>query len=630
LYHGDLSAALRRLLREGYTDASGERMPGLRELLERIEQRRRGELRHHDLSGVADGIRRRLDEVVDLERLRIGGDLPASPEDSSQDDAAGLRQRADELDQLPGDLAGRIQALSAYEFLDEEARRRFEALVEELRRQVSGARFGRLAAGLAQPDPAQLARSKDALADLNCLVEQRARGEEIDFAGFMARHGDLFPGNPQDLDELLSQLAARAAAFSSFLSCLSPDQRDEIEGLARALLDDLDLAFELDRLAHHLREEFPDLGWERRLRAGGEDPFDLASLDELLDNLSDLDGLEHLLSGATNPAALAEADLEAVRRLLGDDAARSLAELSRMARLLEDAGLARLQGGALELTPRGIRRIGEHALSDLFTSIERNRLGSHGVERPGVGHEASFGHRPYEFGDPMRLDVPRTLRNALARRGPGAPIALSPEDFEVEQPEQVSRCATVLLLDLSLSMPLRDRFLPAKKVALALTTLVSSRFPTDYLGLVGFSDFAREIRPDELPGLSWDFVYGTNLEHALRLARRLLAGQGGTRQILLVTDGEPTAHIEAGGKVFFSYPPEPRTIQLTLAEVTRVTREGIRINTFMLDPTPHLRRFVERLTRLNRGRAFFTDPGSLGDYLLVDFVEHRRAHRRGR
>jgi uncharacterized protein with von Willebrand factor type A (vWA) domain len=205
------------------------------------------------------------------------------------------------------------------------------------------------------------------------------------------------------------------------------------------------------------------------------------------------------------------------------------------------------------------------------------------------------------------------------------PVRLQPDDFEIERTEHLTRCATVLLVDLSLSMPMRDNFLAAKKVAMALHSLISSQFPRDYLGIVGFSEIAREIRPQDLPDVSWDFVYGTNMQHAFLLARRMLARQYGTKQIVMITDGEPTAHLMEDGEVFFNYPPVRATVDATLSEVLRLTREGIRLNTFALDATGHLRDFVEKITELNHGRAFFTTPETLGDYVLVDFIEHRRS-----
>ena len=241
-----------------------------------------------------------------------------------------------------------------------------------------------------------------------------------------------------------------------------------------------------------------------------------------------------------------------------------------------------------------------------------------------MGHERTYETKAYEFGDPFNLHIERTVRNAVSRTGGGTPVRLSPDYFEVERTEQLVRSSTVLMLDLSLSMPMRDNFLAAKKVAMALHSLISSLYPRDYLGLVGFSEVARVLTPEQLPEVSWDFVYGTNMQHAFLLSRQLLARQSGTKQIIMITDGEPTAHIEADGHVSFNYPPTPETRDATLREVMRCTRDDIRINTFMLDANSYLKSFVERLTQLNLGRAFFTTPETLGDYVLVDFIEHRR------
>ncbi|MBA3281544.1 MAG: VWA domain-containing protein, partial [Acidimicrobiia bacterium] len=324
-------------------------------------------------------------------------------------------------------------------------------------------------------------------------------------------------------------------------------------------------------------------------------------------------------------------DIERARQLLGPEAADSLEKMAELAKMLSEAGLIENREGRYELTPAGLRRVGRHALNDLFSKLARDKFGQHELTRTGLGHERSQDTKPYEFGDPFNLHIERTIRNAVSRTGGGTPVTLSPEDFEIERTEQSVRSATVLMIDLSLSMPMRDNFLPAKKVAMALHSLISSRFPRDYLGLVGFSEVARIIAPRELPEVSWDYVYGTNMQHGFQLARKLLAREHGTKQIIMITDGEPTAHITASGQPQFNYPPVQETVDATLHEVLRATREGIRINTFMLDATPYLQQFIEELTRLNRGRAFFTTPETLGDYVLVDFLESRRQmSRRGR
>jgi uncharacterized protein with von Willebrand factor type A (vWA) domain len=302
-----------------------------------------------------------------------------------------------------------------------------------------------------------------------------------------------------------------------------------------------------------------------------------------------------------------------------------------VAKMLEDAGLIEQREGRLELTPRGIRKIGQNSLTDLFSRILRDASGRHAEDRIGIGHERTYTTKPYEFGDPFNLDIQRTIRNALQRAGGGTPIRLSPEDFEVEETETTTRASTVLMLDVSLSMPMRDNFLSAKKVAMALHALISSQFPRDFLGIVTFSKVARELRPEHLPEVSWDFDYGTNMQHGFLLSRQMLARQTGTKQIIMITDGEPTAHFEPGyDEPYFNYPPVQETVDATLREVNHCTRDGITINTFMLDANGYLTRFIEQLTQLNRGRAFFTTPETLGDYVLVDFLQHRRALSRGR
>jgi uncharacterized protein with von Willebrand factor type A (vWA) domain len=510
--------------------------------------------------------------------------------------------------------------------------------MERLREEVAKTYFDQMSEALTNPDPAQLEHMRQAFDALNRMVEQREAGEEIDpsFESFMDQFGDLFPGDPKDLDELLEQLAARMAAAQAMWNSMSPEQRSQLQGLAESLLEDMDLRWQVDRLAQNLQRAFPDAGWENRFRFRGDDPMGMGEATDAAAKLRDLDELEGFLRSASSPAALSEVDLDKVAKSLGEDAAKSLDRLAKLAKQLEEAGLIDQREGRFELTPKGTRRIGQQALSDLFGQLTKDRVGNHATTFTGTGHDREETTKPYEFGDPFNLDLSRTVHNAVRRAGSGVPVRLHPDDFEVIETEALTRSATVLLLDLSLSMPMRDNFVPAKKMAMALHTLITSRFPRDYLGLVGFSEVAREIEPEDLPTVSWDYVYGTNLQHGLILARKMLAHQQGTKQIILVTDGEPTAHIVpvSGGLdyfVDFNYPPTSETLELTLAEVMRCTKAGITINTFLLDPDRGLWGFVDQLSRINRGRTFATTPGELGDYVLVDFLNHKTTVRsRGR
>ena len=633
VYHGDMHAALRRMLQEGLKDRMGERIAGIRELMERLRQRREEELGKHDLGGVYDDIADQLREVVSEERAALDALEEAARQsgDQRREDVVGaaMAERRMQLDLLPPDLAGQVKSLSEYDFTSASAQQRFEELMDRLRQEMLRGQFNQMSEDMANTSPEQLARVKDMLAALNQMLDQRERGEEPDFEGFMAEYGDMFPGNPQSLEELLEQMAAQMAAMQAFLNSLSPDQRAQLKALSDQLLGDMDLRWQMEQLGRHLRAAVPQAGWDNSYQTTGSGPLGMGEAAQLMEQLGNIDQLENLLRSAGSPGALAEADLEVAAGLLGPDGARSLERLAELTRMLQEAGLVETREGRLELTPRGLRAVGQHALSDLFSRLSKDRLGRHQAEREGPGNERTFDSKPYEFGDPFHLDIERTIRNAIARSGGGTPVALDPEDFAVERTEVVTRTSTVLLLDLSLSMPMRDNFLAAKKVALALHALITSRYPRDYLGIVGFSQVARPLRPEQLPEVSWDFVMGTNMQHALLLARRQLARQAGTKQIVMITDGEPTAHLEADGGVFVNYPPVRETVQATLAEVARCTAEGIRINTFMLDATDHLQAFVERLTRMNRGRAFFTTPETLGSYVLVDFLEQKRAQRGG-
>lgn len=635
LYHGDLHAALRRMMQSGFRDRDSRRVQGMRELLEQVRKRRREQLDRYDLGGVYGEISERLGEVIEQERAAIDQML-RDARDSGDERRREISEqvaaeRHIELDLLPPDLAGRVKALGNYEFTSSEAREAFEALLEELKTQIAQSMFNQMSGAMENMSPEDLARMKDMTAELNRMIAQRNQGEEPDFDGFMKRFGDFFPENPTTLDELLEILAQRMAAMQAMLNSMTPEQRSQLQGLADQLLEDMDLRWQIDQLAGNLRAVFPDMGWDRRHAFHGDNPMGLAELRDIGNEMGELDQLENLLRSAANPGALAEVDLDAARRLLGDDAAHSLKQLAEMTRTLEQAGLVEHRDGRLEMTPRAIRKIGQNALGELFRRLDRDLLGRHDLARMGLGHERAYETKPYEFGDPFNLDIQQTVRNAIRRSGKGTPVRLLPEDFEIEQTEFLTRAATVVMLDISLSMPMRENFLPAKKVAIAMHSLISSRFPRDFLGFVAFSRMAYEFRPEELPRVSWDFDYGTNMQHGLMLSRRMLDRQSGTKQILLITDGEPTAHFEPGvDEPFFNYPPVKATVDATLREVNACTRAGIRINTFMLDADRGLKGFVEKLTRLNGGRAFFTTPETLGDYVLVDFIEQRAGSRSAR
>jgi len=628
LYHGDLNSALRRLMREGMTDKDGNQIEGIRDMMERIRQRKKELEESGDLGGVYSEIADALKDIIDEERHAVENavrDAEASGDERRAETARdAAMERNFRLDMMPDDLAGMVKELQNYEFESKEAEQRFEELLEKLRQQMMQQVVDQMSEGMQNMSPEDMARMKDMMAALNAMIEAREQGEDPHFEKFMEQFGDFFPENPQTLDELLEQMAQRMQQMQALMNSLTPEQRAQMQQLSDQLMQDMDLQWQVQQLGQKLQGMFLQQGWEEQHNFRGEQPMDMQQAMAAMAEMGQLSEMEGMLREASNPSQLAEVDIDSVRNLLGDEAADSMERLAEMTKMLEEAGLINRKDGRLELTPRGLRAIGNNALRELFSKLSKDKFGQHRINQDGSGHERTYDSKPYEFGDPFRLDLQKTIRNALSRNGTGTPVKLSQEDFEIERTEHNTRSSTVLMIDLSMSMPMRGNFVPAKKVAMALHSLISSQFPRDYLGLVGFSEMAHVMTHEQLPEVSWDLAYGTNMQHGLKLARQLLARQSGDKQIIMITDGEPTAHITQSGQVFFNYPPVRETIEATLKEAMRCTKDNIMINSFVLDATGPLRRFMEQMTQINHGRAFFTSPETLGDYVLVDFLENRR------
>jgi uncharacterized protein with von Willebrand factor type A (vWA) domain len=605
-------SALQRLLRRGMQG----RFSGLDALKRRLRQRREDEEAALNLAGPLEELRERLDEVMERERTHLSFE--------PGDDA---RMREAFLDALPPDLPGQLSELRDYRFTDAEAQRMFDELMNDLQQQVLGSYFRQLTDGMRNVTPEELAGLKDMLADLNRLLEMRERGEDTQqaFEDFMQRHGDLVPGNPRTLDELLEQMARRMAAMSRLLASLSPDQQQELRDLLAQVTQDMDLAFELDRLSANLQGAFPGMPWDQPAWGEGEGTAPMQATVDALERQHEYEELEQALTGDYAGASLDDVDEEAVRRTLGEPAVQDLRRLKRIEDMLERAGLVQRRGGRLELTPRGARKLGERALTRVFERLKRDREGTHEARDPGGLAEPTGATRPWRFGDHGTIAVQRTVFNAVTRGGvsEGARVTIEPDDFELVEAEQRTETATALLLDLSFSMPLRGHLVHAKKMALALHSLIEGRYPHDTLYLIGFSDYARRLRPEELAAPGFERTYGTNMQHAFLMAGRLLAQHPrAQRQVIMVTDGEPTAHLE-GEQAFFAWPPEPETVRLTLAEAVRLARSDVTLNVFMLDESEGLSRFMERLARLTSGRVFLMDDDRVGDFVLRDYVARR-------
>lgn len=529
------------------------------------------------------------------------------------------------LDNLPPDFAGGVKALTEYEFMDPEAQRQFQELLKMLEQQILGSRFEGLKQQIQNLSPQDLQRLREMIRDLNQMLQEKLRGGNPDFQEFMNKHGGFFPPDVQSLDDLIEHLQRSMAQMQSLLDSMSPEMRQQLQQLMDDLLRDDRLKWDMAQLAANLDRLLPGRQFRSRYPFRGDESLTFEEAMELMKQLQDIDQLERQLKRAHGSQGLEDVDPDEVERLLGPEARRSLEQLKQLMKILEDAGYIQKTDRGYELSARGIRRIGQKALQDIFGKLKRDAFGNHPVDVRGYGGERTHDSKPYEFGDTFHLDLEHTMMNSLVREGAGVPLRLQPDDFEVYRTELSTASSTVLMVDMSRSMILRGCFQAAKKVAAALDSLIRGQFPRDNLYFVVFSDYAHELKPEELPSVEWDeSVYGTNMHHAFMLARHLLARHKGTnKQIIMITDGEPTAHLE-GVRAIFSYPPSYRTIAETLKEVGRCTRDQIVINTFMLERGHYLIDFVNQMTRINRGRAFFSTPDRLGEYILVDYVASKR------
>ena len=638
LNQGDVMQALRDLFRRGFENRDGQQMPGMRDLMEQLKQRRRQQMQQYNMDSMVDDLKERLNDIVQTEREGIarrleeaGQQAAAAPpgEREQQEALLGLlQQRAgrnrEKLDDLPEGVAGQLRELMEYDFIDPEAQRKFQELLEALKSQMAQTMSQQMQQQLQSMSPDDRAAAREMMRQLNQLMRDRLDGREPDFDGFMQQWGAMFgPNPPQNFDELLEQLQQQLAQMQSMLESMSPEARREMEeALAQAL--DPETRREMAQFANLMEQLLPMDELRRQYPFLGDDRLTMEQAMEMMRDLQQLDQLEQALQDAIRTGDLRDIDPDQLAELLGEDARRTWEELERLRRLLEEAGYV-TGDERTELTARGIRRIGLKALKEVFAHLKKDRLGGHLLDARGANGDLLGETKPYEFGDPFLVDLQGTVKNAVLRGGPQVPVALGPQDFEIHRTEHMTKASTVLLLDQSRSMGLFDNWQAAKKVTLALMALIRSQYPRDALYIVGFSDYAREIKEEELAKLSWNaWVSGTNLHHALMLSRKLLSREkGGTRQILVITDGEPTAHLE-GDRAYFSYPPSYRTEQETLKEVRRCTQEDILINTFMLENNYQLVNFVDRMTRINRGRAFYSSAANLGEFVLVDYLNNRR------
>ena len=631
LESGDLEDAMERLLRDGFVTADGKRAEGLRELLERTRAKRRELERQADPDGEMQRYRDWLDDIERIESDELDellSDAEASDDERRQEVTRDfVEQKRMQRELMSDRLAERIGNYQNYEFVSSEAREQFERLMAELQEDVLNTYFQQSKEMFNNPDPEELARTRDMMDALSTMIEQDRRGEPLDpsFEDFMAEYGDFFPG-AKTLEDVVRMMAERAAAAEAMFNSLSGEQQGELRALFDQMMQNMELNFALNRLVSNLRQAAPDLDWNRAHRLRGTDPSSFARAASVAEQLGELRGLEQFLGQANAAQGLPEVDVESVRRNLGPDAAQHVERLQKALRALKDQGFIDREGSRLVLSAKGIRQIGQQALKDLFAQLRNSpAFGGHRESSVARGGDREETSKPWEPGEPFSLHIPQTLRNAVFRQGPGTPVRLHPDDFAVEEYEATRRSSTVFAIDLSLSMAMRSNLVPAKKMVLALTQLIRSKYPRDFCAVVGFGETAQELRVEDIPALSIDYAYGTNLQHALALSRHLMRNERGERQIVVVTDGEPTAHLMDSGEPFFAWPPVRETLERTMAEVLRCTKAAITINIFALDIERSQFPFVEQIARINGGRVFYTSIDELGSYALDDFVRHRQA-----
>ncbi|RBY89577.1 VWA domain-containing protein [Blastococcus sp. TF02A-30] len=611
--------ALRELLRRG---TEGRR--GLDELRRSVRDRLRKARTAGRMDGTLEEVRELLDQALEAERRELFPD---------PDDAARLAEA--ELDALPDDTAGAVRGLKEYSWRSPEARQAYDRIQDLLRREVLDSSFASMKQALENATEQDMQAVKDMVADLSQLIDAHNRGEDTEqrFADFMEQHGQFFPDDPQSIEELIDSLARRAAAQERMMAGLSPEQRAELAELMAQTMQDMGLASEMAHLSDALRQARPDLPWGQRGQVpDGEQALGMGDATSAVAELADLEALSSQLSQGYAGASLADIDEELLERALGRPAVDDLAALRRLERELERQGYLNRSDGKLELSPKAVRRLGATALRRVFAKLDATGRGEHDVADAGAAGELTGSSREWRFGDEQPLDVVRTLKNAVLRTAhedrDDRKVRIAVEDFAVVETERRTGAAVALLVDLSYSMALRGTWGAAKSTAMALHSLVTTKFPQDAIQIIGFSSTAQVLRPETLAELSVDTLQGTNLQHGLMLARRFLARHRDAEPVVLVvTDGEPTAHLEDDGTPFFCWPPMPETIARTVAEVERVARSGATVNVFALDPDPGLVHFVHDLTQRAGGRVFQPDADRLGEYVVADYLRTRRGRR---
>lgn len=610
--------AMNEFLRRGGRDQTG-----LDDLARKVAERRRDLLRRHNLDGTLKQVKELLDHAVLEERKQLARD-PLMDDG----DRAFSQMR---LDSLPPSTSAAVSELGDYQWQSAEARADYEKIKDLLGRELLDQRFAGMKQAMENATDDDREAINEMLTDLNALLEKHRLGEDTqqDFDDFMDKHGGFFPEDPQNVDELIDTLAKRSAAAQRMLNSMTQEQRDELMQLSAQAFGTPQLMDSLAQLDSNLQALRPGENWGGSERFDGDDALGLGDGTSVLQDLADLDQLGEQLSQSYGGARMDDIDLDRLARQLGEDAAVDARTLRDLEKTLRESGsLRKDSSGRLKLTPKAMRQLGKSLLKDIATRMS-GRQGQRDAALAGAAGESSGATRAWEFGDTEPWDIPRTILNG-ARRRAGEPAGgsggrmIAVDDIEVAETEARTQAAVALLVDTSFSMALDDRWVPMKRTALALHTLITSRFRGDQLQLIGFGRHAEVMDIEELTALDAVWDKGTNLHHALLLANRHFRKHPSAQPVLLiVTDGEPTSHLEADGVVSFSYPPHPRTILRTLEELDNSMRLGAQTTFFRLGEDPGLARFVESMARRAHGRVVAPELDDLGAAVVGSYLGTR-------
>lgn len=610
--------AMREFLRRG-----GRTQRGLDDLARKVAERRRELTAANNLDGTLQQVRELLDQALRAER----GELARNVDLDDGDRALAEMQ----LDSLSPSPAAAVQELGDYDWTSREARQKYDEIKDLLGREVLDQRFAGMKQALEGATDEDRAAVSAMMQDLNQLLEDHRAGTDSQeqFDEFMAKHGEYFPSGPANVEELLDDLAARAAAAQRMRNSMTQEQRDELDALAQQAFGSPDLMGQLSQLDRTLRSLRPGEDWGGSERMDGEQGLGLGDGTGVFQDIADLDALADQLAQSGPGSELDDLDLDALTRQLGAEAAVDARTLQQLEKALRSSGaMRRGADGQLRLTPKAMRQLGKSLLRDVAERMS-GRQGARDVRQSGAAGEPSGATRQWAYGDTEPWDVTRSITNALTRTattgrvGPG--VRLTIDDVEVQETEARTQACVALLVDTSFSMAMEDRWVPMKRTALALHTLVSTRFRGDDLQLIAFGREAEVVDIEQLVGLDAMWDKGTNLHHALLLANRHFRKHPTAQPVLLiVTDGEPTSHLEPNGQVWFDYPPDPVTIALTVRELENAGRLGAQTTFFRLGDDPGLARFIDAMAKRVDGSVVAPENDDLGVAVVGSYLGSRR------